>query len=297
MVIQDDLESFFHVLLYMAIRYLPSNCEDVPKFIEKFFESAEVANGELVCGEKKFSAMLSGEVLVNTAQVPLKFYAPDAQAGAAPIAHPINDIFEKLLCWFGAYYRQNRLRQNQEPSTAVTIRSDPTAQTSSSDTVHLLRDRHTKRKKAPLDDDYDAQKNIRASQQRQEDEALAKRLESHSFMFTLLHDSASKNGWPKDEKVRDQAVGAGRLRRTRDDPEPVGRPYKRSRYNSTSLGRDVLPPLSQISRSDAGLVASGSGSRARGQSPTRQVASGSGERPSSLRGRGHLESRRRSQQR
>ncbi|EIW52973.1 uncharacterized protein TRAVEDRAFT_135109, partial [Trametes versicolor FP-101664 SS1] len=53
----DELESFFHVLLYYAIRYTRSNCKDVGAFIEAFFDSYTVDDGKYECGTKKLNTM------------------------------------------------------------------------------------------------------------------------------------------------------------------------------------------------------------------------------------------------
>ncbi|KAH9942012.1 hypothetical protein B0H21DRAFT_793702, partial [Amylocystis lapponica] len=65
-VLQDDLESFFHVLLYNAIQYLRSNCRDVRTFIQRFFEAAMIENGEYICGSAKRTAMKWGEIELPT---------------------------------------------------------------------------------------------------------------------------------------------------------------------------------------------------------------------------------------
>ncbi|OBZ77568.1 hypothetical protein A0H81_01931 [Grifola frondosa] len=36
--IQDELESFFYVLLYFGVRYLKHNCVDIANFIQDFFD-------------------------------------------------------------------------------------------------------------------------------------------------------------------------------------------------------------------------------------------------------------------
>ncbi|TBU38878.1 hypothetical protein BD309DRAFT_1022539 [Dichomitus squalens] len=35
--ITDELESFFHVLLYLCVRFLRSTCEDPPSWIDTYF--------------------------------------------------------------------------------------------------------------------------------------------------------------------------------------------------------------------------------------------------------------------
>ncbi|EPQ50652.1 hypothetical protein GLOTRDRAFT_66780, partial [Gloeophyllum trabeum ATCC 11539] len=47
--LQDDLESFMHVLIYEAIRYLPHNCTDVGGFVKNFFDIA-TKSGNVITG-------------------------------------------------------------------------------------------------------------------------------------------------------------------------------------------------------------------------------------------------------
>ncbi|OBZ73860.1 hypothetical protein A0H81_06311 [Grifola frondosa] len=51
--IQDDLESFFYVLVYYSVRYLKHNSEDVASFMLDFFDSYSFSNGEYSCGQCK----------------------------------------------------------------------------------------------------------------------------------------------------------------------------------------------------------------------------------------------------
>ncbi|KAI0642696.1 hypothetical protein C8Q79DRAFT_1106035 [Trametes meyenii] len=53
--IPDELESFFHVLLYYSVRYLKSNLSDksVAHYIERFFEAYNLEDGRSTCGSLK----------------------------------------------------------------------------------------------------------------------------------------------------------------------------------------------------------------------------------------------------
>ncbi|KAI0716112.1 hypothetical protein C8T65DRAFT_572319 [Cerioporus squamosus] len=59
----DEIESFFYVILYQAVRYLQSNmdCETVANYIDDFFNSQGYVNGRYTCGNKKFYTIL-GEI-------------------------------------------------------------------------------------------------------------------------------------------------------------------------------------------------------------------------------------------
>ncbi|KAI0754490.1 kinase-like domain-containing protein, partial [Daedaleopsis nitida] len=51
--IPDELESLLHVLLYIALHFIPHNCRDVSEFVCSFFDSAQQDNLDFLCGEKK----------------------------------------------------------------------------------------------------------------------------------------------------------------------------------------------------------------------------------------------------
>ncbi|KAI9062376.1 hypothetical protein FKP32DRAFT_1574173, partial [Trametes sanguinea] len=62
--IADELESFLHVMLYCAIRYLPHNCENAGGFISNFFDDRVRNNGaESTCGLLKYSVMTQAKLL------------------------------------------------------------------------------------------------------------------------------------------------------------------------------------------------------------------------------------------
>ena len=64
-VIQDELESFFHVLLYYAIRFLPHtlNKKSVNGFLHDYFDDYSPGpSGEYLCGHVKWYAMTQGVI-------------------------------------------------------------------------------------------------------------------------------------------------------------------------------------------------------------------------------------------
>lgn len=58
------MESWLHLLLYFALRYLPHNCNDVGSFIHNYFDSYTEYNGEHFCGGKKYGAVITGAIHV-----------------------------------------------------------------------------------------------------------------------------------------------------------------------------------------------------------------------------------------
>ncbi|CDO70148.1 hypothetical protein BN946_scf184315.g2 [Trametes cinnabarina] len=90
--ISDELESFFHVTLYYAVRYLRSNCSDVGAFIESYFDAYTVENDVYHCGEKKSAAMSDGKLKADSSGTPLAF------------GSRLDQFFQKALIWFKGLY-------------------------------------------------------------------------------------------------------------------------------------------------------------------------------------------------
>ncbi|KAI9058412.1 hypothetical protein FKP32DRAFT_1606819 [Trametes sanguinea] len=103
--ISDELESFFHVTLYYAIRYLRSNCSDVGAFIENYFDTYTVDNGTYRCGDKKSNTLTTGSLATNIGTVALQF------------GSDLDLFFSKVLQWFKAHYatQQDGTKQASKP--------------------------------------------------------------------------------------------------------------------------------------------------------------------------------------
>ncbi|KAI0776283.1 hypothetical protein BD413DRAFT_669424 [Trametes elegans] len=63
-VIEDELESFFHVLLYMAIHLLHHNIDDrdVPQFLRTYFDGYSACHDRIACGHIKSLVMTTGRI-------------------------------------------------------------------------------------------------------------------------------------------------------------------------------------------------------------------------------------------
>ncbi|KAI0947702.1 hypothetical protein AcW1_009399 [Taiwanofungus camphoratus] len=205
--IQDELESFFHVLLYNGVRHLRHNCEDVGAFLYEFFDAARLCGGNYICGKDKMSAMEQGLVTWGN-RIKLRFEHDDASKN-----HPLNAIIDRLLKWFKAHYH---VAFSDGDSAALPSRSEtPQEQAQRLDRLgdRLLiiarnaanADPNVLREEEMMDE------NARA--QLDQDRILAKRLHSHREMFTFL-GSSLLNGWPAHDKAGDLLPKNYRYKRT-----------------------------------------------------------------------------------
>ncbi|KAI1784665.1 hypothetical protein LXA43DRAFT_954783 [Ganoderma leucocontextum] len=111
--IPDELESFLHVLLYLALRYLRSSLPSPGIFIDDYFVSSGAdEEGRTLCGQLKQEVICNGQLVFN--RKPVNFL-PDPQpesesqhagpsaANPAPPS-PLNHLIADLLSHFKAHY-------------------------------------------------------------------------------------------------------------------------------------------------------------------------------------------------
>ncbi|KAL7277796.1 hypothetical protein ACG7TL_008739 [Trametes sanguinea] len=118
--IADELESFLHVMIYCAIRYLPHTCENVGDFMYRYFDDGlRRGEAEYTCGASKRLVMKTGELTTLTDEQIIFLRRPrDSNAGppTAKDQHPINRLLTQLLKYFSArYVLAKRHALNSEP--------------------------------------------------------------------------------------------------------------------------------------------------------------------------------------
>ncbi|KAI0662207.1 hypothetical protein C8Q70DRAFT_963679 [Cubamyces menziesii] len=104
--IADELEAFFHVLLYYAVRYLDSNCVDVAAYIERYFEAYQIDNGQYRCGNSKSYTITTGELQIS--------------AGTDLMFNSVIDrVLRTILRWLKAHYAVRKHEESQKGSAPV----------------------------------------------------------------------------------------------------------------------------------------------------------------------------------
>lgn len=142
-VVADELECFFHVLIYYAVRFLHHNLPDqfVGLFLNNYFDasSGHTQNGHLTAPALKRASMKVGNISLDEFGVKdtLRFmWVDDAQpqdnalrnAGSnaravttrTDLEHPLNQLIETLLSWFSALYT---LEAPKKPSSGPATSS------------------------------------------------------------------------------------------------------------------------------------------------------------------------------
>ncbi|KAI0668356.1 hypothetical protein C8Q78DRAFT_1081234 [Trametes maxima] len=140
MKIEDDLESFFYVTLYIGVRYLRHNCGDAKWFLTDFFDSYSCKGGNTyLCGSPKRNAVNSGEILLLEND-DLVFCEKDGGV------HWLDTIITEVLAWLKARYAiarksrpKKRLRPSQKQPEVTTSSQHVESVSPIGDHVELLR--------------------------------------------------------------------------------------------------------------------------------------------------------------
>ncbi|PIL27023.1 hypothetical protein GSI_10162 [Ganoderma sinense ZZ0214-1] len=91
--IADELESFFHVLVYYAVRYLNSNCTSTSGFIQGYFDMYTGPGSAYACGQKSVAMESSGVLYMQHPYKPLLFRTP------------MDNLLATMLKSFRAHYK------------------------------------------------------------------------------------------------------------------------------------------------------------------------------------------------
>ena len=207
----DDLEAFFYVILYLAVRYLDSNCEDVATYIEDFFDCYTLYNDVYYAGEKKKSAIkyadldLSGERANRT----LSF-----------TTQPLHDMVVELLKSFSAHYKVVQYDATRNavipalplPPSKVFIADDDDSFIPDADLAPQTR--------------ATAKKADDSAVPTEEERARAKNVTDHDLFLGILRTAMLSKGWSKDwqDRVSDTSVSS-----RKESPPANGKQSKKRR--------------------------------------------------------------------
>ncbi|TBU26971.1 hypothetical protein BD311DRAFT_697497 [Dichomitus squalens] len=224
-VIADELESMFHVVIYYAVRFLHHNitANNVGQFLHDYFDDYAPHHGGKRCGPSKRLAMWMGRIsLVNyhgrygTGGTKLRFLRPPedrAPAGEAS-QHPLNDIVSTLLSWFKAHYDhdldEEETDERAPPAEDQPSSPDSLCRTLDDEFLDAMASGDSDEENAgaaapsakPIDtDSFRQAEKLRAEKERQ----LALNLENHDAFIELLRQALQHaKAWPTSEKTKDQ---------------------------------------------------------------------------------------------
>lgn len=94
--VEDELESFFHIILYAGVRFLWSTVPDVTSFLRTLFDAFQLEQDQYRCGAKKLDSMQGGFLYSGGGK--LQFLRGGKNE------HPLNAITADMLPLFQARY-------------------------------------------------------------------------------------------------------------------------------------------------------------------------------------------------
>ncbi|KAI0631773.1 hypothetical protein C8Q77DRAFT_1159518 [Trametes polyzona] len=229
--VSDDLESFFHVLLYYAIRYLKSNCKDAEMFIEDYFDSHDFEDGMYICGQAKRQVVREGRGLVMEGRNrdKLKFASP-----------PLNNVIDTLLIRIHAHYvvkaykayEDAQVQQLETP--AFPVSSSSSDDDDDDELEEESRNIHETPSVTP-EDTFAEQSNDEPVKPTAEQESAAPKASSHAAVCFLMARAILTPGWRKD-RVKDNNVFAGNVPQPPSPPTPrTGRTSNKRRKTEAHI--------------------------------------------------------------
>lgn len=106
---EDDLEGFLHVLLYLCLRYLSSNLQNISAFLQRYFHEDDFL--KLKRGSFRARCVQAGKIPISQSRkgpaVELCFALPSTgeRSMRRPLyTHPLNDVLHQLFEWLRVRY-------------------------------------------------------------------------------------------------------------------------------------------------------------------------------------------------
>lgn len=212
--VPDELESFFHVMLFYAIRFLPHTLGNTAQYVADYFDiSGDDGNNRHFCSVVKYWVMRSGDFKMPS----LNFVKNSGDPGS-----PLDTLIYLLLQHFKARYEVLKYEstiQQKKPSKPI-----PTPPESVIDEVKPARPRLKLRTTTPawrrgLGAGPTTHFNVESRQPSEETRDLAERMNTHDrmarlFASILLPENTHPDEWDDVLAVQDQLIAGDECRYT-----------------------------------------------------------------------------------
>ncbi|PIL33408.1 hypothetical protein GSI_04030 [Ganoderma sinense ZZ0214-1] len=223
--IPDDLESFFHVLVYFAIRFLPHNLADnlVGHFLYTYFDDYSDGAPGFTCGQLKYNAIKrgliditlitgSGDATESDKEEPLVFFQPQSASPddndettedvAARASHPIDDLISDILKALQAFYAKDAAKKPKRRALGNTApgKLPPSAIAA----IEAELDQSEDDSEEDDGAESSSPKAVPTSVSR-----LAAKVETHAAMRKLILSHLRREGWPDVDRGDDKKPKGG----------------------------------------------------------------------------------------
>lgn len=190
--ISDELESFFHVLLYYCVRYLRSNCECPTSFIENYFENYAGPRGINICGWKSLTIEEDDFLSCQWPPRPLLFDSP------------MDGVMDTILKCLQSLYKVRkddaRKARPPPPKPVLPKTSDERLAPIRMPVIRWF-GKDANREKVKIPPVPPPEEGPSAKEREQ-----AKRVMDHQFMIEHLTRSLRSPKWPDDDRTLSPAV-------------------------------------------------------------------------------------------
>ncbi|KAI0641602.1 hypothetical protein C8Q79DRAFT_929659 [Trametes meyenii] len=250
--VADEMESFFHVLLFYAVRLLNHNIELVPAFVVDYFDThtAKKGRGQRACSHLKTTTMHNGKLVTDNG-TRIHFYVDSSKK--------IHATFEKLLAMF---LRCFRARYEVAEWSDYVKEMEQSRLSSSKEEQPFDRNPFRRKKMSSQLPDFVAGNSTSHMEEPSDaTKAVAARLDDHSKMLGAIcyfidtpatpQDGSSDIKWPQADVVTDRLSDSGY------DPRPNILALEELEKNieaHESANMDGPPPIKKMKTSVSGSV-------------------------------------------
>ena len=190
--ISDELESFFHLLVYYSVRYLNSNCHNIASWIDNYFHSYSGPERMLSCGEKSCAVEVSGV---------LQMRYPDG----APLSFrsPMDGVLAPILKRLRAHYK---VTEHEATKSSAPSRPETPPPLASAAPPVLLRDYDDEDDEGVDEEEIaeweaELQAGPPDRSPTAEDRELAKKVADHKFMLDHLSRVLRDPRWRANDRL------------------------------------------------------------------------------------------------
>ncbi|TBU40240.1 hypothetical protein BD309DRAFT_361855 [Dichomitus squalens] len=236
--ISDELESFLHVLVYYAVRYLHSNCKHVESWVNAYFHEYVGPGRDLCCGQKSYTIEVTGQLRTWILEGPLVF--------RSPIDFVLSTILKSLRAHYKVMDYEALQAAPPEPPCREPIRSLTSAELHPTMPLVPLRDPEEHPDIAEWEADWEAGEKVIDERPTPEDRALAAKVADHKFMLELISRQLLNPCWRTDERIPSTQTSTGNTLTNNVSPslEPTPRAASASNKRQRTSGpeRNVSLP-------------------------------------------------------
>ncbi|TBU26897.1 hypothetical protein BD311DRAFT_412840 [Dichomitus squalens] len=232
--VSDELESFFHVLVYYSLHYLRSNCAHPMSYIDNYFHNYAGPGFLYTCGWKSLAMEVDEWLSTRFPHRPLLFLSP------------MDELLDTLLKCFRAHYKvlQDDLRKAAPPTPPLSP-MDPDkprqglAPIAIPKIVYFGEDAERPHHDSDEDDEDEDDDDETPTP---EDRERAQRIRDHKFVLDHFERVLQSPDWPEDDRIPSQQLKSS-VPGSLDGKRDCSRPHPASNKKRRIAGPERITSL------------------------------------------------------